>query len=124
MCLSEYHQSSSTKSYHDLTTTIKPPQDLEHLLLVGKKFIPQYPRVNLQSHGRYLDRLTTDIRTKCLMKDSNSAPPKLYCRDPNWILPIANPQVEEGLFKFKKALIDETTNKFLHQPKATNLTMK
>ena len=114
MRLSEHHQTSSSKSYYELTATIKPQPDLEHLLSVGKKFIPQCPRVKIQSQSLFLDRITTDIRTKCLMKDANSAQPKLHCRDPNWRPPVANPNLEEGLFKFSKATIDETTNEFLH----------
>ena len=102
MRLSECHQTSSSKSYHDLTATIKPPPDLEHLLSFGKKFIPQCPRVKIQSHSLCLDRITTDMRTKCLTKDENSVPPKLHCRDPNWMPPVANPNVEEGLLNSKR----------------------
>ena len=124
MKLSTYYQNQGTIGYYNLTKKIKPLQDLELLLKIGRKFIPQRSRADIKLHQKNLDRISEDIRTKYMMRDSESEAPKLYCKNPHWIPPPAHPKLEEAISKFKEGIIQATTEKFINQPRATNLTLK
>ena len=122
MTLSTRHKKPDSIGFHDLTDFVSPPHNLGTLLPLSRKFIPQRQRAPIQKYSDFMERFNKDVRTKHIFRDSQSDPPRIYCRNEQWQPGPAPAKAEQALSSFNKSLISSFTSKFHNQPKATNLT--
>ena len=116
-------------AYHDLTKTIKTPENIEELLGLGLKFCIQSRRPEEISLTEGMSRMRRDIRLNYIFSENNedlteteyNYNPKLYIKSKR-APPLADDNTEARMTEFHSAL--ESSRTFLQQrtKPATNIT--
>ena len=107
----DYFGRINKMAYHDLSTTIKPPENIGKLLGLGLKFCIQSRRPDKASITEGMARMRRDVRLKYIFTEDNEDPidteydynPKLYIKS-KWNPPPANKITEMRLMNFHLAL--------------------
>ena len=115
--LSRHHQKQTSKGYHELAENADIAQNLGRLLSLGRKFIPQRPRVPIHQHDSFLESLEKHVRTNHMSREIYSQPFRLYCRNDKWQPDPASEEVETDLQNFKTGVLSAVNRKLLNQPR-------
>ena len=118
----EYFNRPNNMTYHNLCTSIRPPQGIGTTLGLGLKFCIQSDRAP-DFVEKSMNRFSDDIRKKYLFAGSamKDTPKKIYIKSP-WIPDPASDHVEARIDSFARALSAEHNFLTKHLGKSSNLT--
>lgn len=116
-------------AFHNLCTTLSPPEGIEQLLWNGLKFCIEKP-LPKPPLERTMERLTYDIRLKYFRKndldddDNDAYNPKLYLKNSGWTPPKASPAIEKALKSFRQQIHQEVLSNLQSHDRKHNIPPK